>query len=154
MGAGKTVVGSELAKIMGCRFIDTDAFIEKEQGIPVKAIFAAHGEAYFRELEHEACVKISSMKNCVVSTGGGTLTFERNAELLKKSGTVVFLDASFDTICERIGDSGKRPLFNDTESARALYDERKSKYQSVSDFSVDGDMSARKTALTIASYFK
>ena len=55
MGSGKTVVGKELAKILGVKFVDTDELIEKEQGVAIKAIFAIHGEDYFRDLEHEVC---------------------------------------------------------------------------------------------------
>lgn len=154
MGSGKTVVGNELSKIMGRKFVDTDELIEQEQGVAVKAIFAAHGEDYFRDLEFECCKKVSEMKNCVVSTGGGALTFARNAEVLKKSGKIVFLDASFDVICDRIGNSNNRPLFRDREKAHELYTERKSKYLSAADYVVDGDMSARKTAMSIAEIFK
>ena len=154
MGSGKTVVGKELAKIMGCRFVDTDELIEKEQGIAVKAIFAARGEDYFRELEKEACKKIGETKNCVVSTGGGTLIFKENVDAVKKSGKVVFLDASFDTICARIGESTSRPLFQDREKAFELYNERREKYLEAADYVVDGNNSARKTALDIASVFK
>nr|MCR5208438.1 shikimate kinase [Eubacterium sp.] len=119
-----------------------------------KAIFAAHGEEYFRSLEKEVCKKIGETKNSVVSTGGGALTFPENVEAVKKSGKVVFLDASFETICERIGDNTTRPLFQDLDKAKALYDERRDKYLSAADYVVDGDMSARKTALTIAAIFK
>jgi len=155
MGAGKSVVGRELAKIMGCRFVDTDELIEKEQGIAVKAIFAVRGEEYFRELEYELCKKLAATKNSVISTGGGTLTFQRNADELKKGrGKIVFLDASFEVICERIGDNSTRPLFKDLESARALYEERRKKYLAVSDYVIDGDMSARKAAITISQIFK
>lgn len=154
MGSGKTVVGNELSKIMGRKFVDTDELIEQEQGVAIKAIFATHGEDYFRDLEFECCKKVSEMKNCVVSTGGGALTFERNAEVLKKSGKIVFLDASFDVICDRIGNSNNRPLFRDREKAYELYEERKSKYLSAADYVVDGDMSARKTAMNIAEMFK
>ncbi len=155
MGSGKTVVGRELSKLMGCRFIDTDELIEKEQGIAIKAIFAARGEEYFRELEYELCKKLALTKNSVISTGGGTLTFKRNVEELKRGrGKIVFLDASFDTICERIGDSSTRPLFRDVESARALYDERRIKYLEAADYVIDGDLSARKAALNIAQIFK
>ncbi len=154
MGSGKTVVGNELSKIMGRKFVDTDELIEQEQGVAIKAIFATHGEDYFRDLEFECCKKVSEMKNCVVSTGGGALTFERNAEVLRKSGKIVFLDASFDVICDRIGNSNNRPLFRDREKAYELYEERKSKYLSAADYVVDGDMSARKTAMNIAEMFK
>lgn len=154
MASGKTVVGKELAKIMGCKFIDTDEMIEEETGMAIKAIFAARGEDYFRELEHDACKRIAQMKNCVVSTGGGALTFERNVKEIKNGGKIVFLDASFDVICERIGDSTTRPLFQDRQKAKELYDERKDKYLAAADFVINGDMSARKTALEIASLFK
>lgn len=154
MGSGKTTVGTELAKIMGRKFIDTDELIEKEQGIAIKAIFAAHGEDCFRELEYECCKSVADMKNCVVSTGGGALTFQRNVDVLKTGGKIVFLDASFEVICDRIGNSKTRPLFQDREKAKALYDERKSKYLAAADYVVDGDMSARKTAIEIAEMFR
>lgn len=154
MGSGKTVVGTELSKIMGRKFIDTDEMIEQEQGVAIKAIFATHGEDYFRDLEFECCKKIADMKNCVVSTGGGALTFQRNVDAIKGNGKVVFLDADFDVICERIGNSNTRPLFQDRDKARALYDERKSKYLAAADIVIDGNMSARKTAMEIAALFK
>ena len=154
MGSGKTVVGKELAKIMGRKFVDTDEIIEAEQGVAVKAIFAAHGEEYFRDLEHECCKKISEYKNCVVSTGGGALTFQRNVDVLKNSGKIVLLDADFDVICSRIGNSNTRPLSQDREQARELYDTRKSKYLAAADIVIDGNMSARKTAMDIAQMFK
>ena len=154
MGCGKTVVGKELAKIMGRKFVDTDELIEKEQGIAIKAIFAARGEEYFRELEYEMCKKTAKMKNCVISTGGGALTFERNAKALKEGGKIVFLDASFDIICERIGNSHNRPLFEDREKAKVLYEQRKEKYRAAADYVINGDLSARKAALDIADIFK
>ncbi len=154
MGSGKTVVGKELSKILGVKFIDTDELVEKKQGIPIKAIFASYGEEYFRELEYEVCKDVASEKNCVISTGGGALTFDRNVEAIKSSGAkVVFLDASFDVICERIGSTNTRPLFKDKQKAKELYDERKDKYLKASDYVIDGDMSARKTALDIAEMF-
>lgn len=154
MGSGKTVVGKELAKIMGYKFVDTDELIEKEQGVAIKAIFATHGEDYFRDLEHEMCKKVATMKNCVVSTGGGAMTFERNVKAIKDGSSVVFLDASFDVVCDRIGDSTTRPLFQDKTKAKELYDVRKDKYLAASDYVVNGDNSARKTALEIADIFK
>lgn len=154
MGSGKTVVGNELAKIMGRKFVDTDELIEKEQGVAIKAIFAARGEDYFRDLEWECCKKVSQLKKCIVSTGGGAVTFERNVEALKQGGKIVFLDADFDTVCDRIGNSKTRPLFQDKEKAKALYDERKPKYLAAADYVISGNMSARKTAMEIAELFK
>lgn len=154
MGCGKTTVGTELAKIMGRRFIDTDEMIERQQGIAIKAIFTVHGEEYFRDLEHQCCSEISALKNCVVSTGGGALTFQRNVDVLKNGGKIVFLDTDFDVICDRIGNSNNRPLFQDREKAFELYNERKDKYLNAADIVIDGNMSARKTAMDIANMFR
>ena len=154
MGSGKTVVGKELAKIMGTKFVDTDEMIEQEQGIAIKAIFTIHGEEYFRDLEYEACKKVSQFNGAVVSTGGGAMTFERNVEAIKQGSSVVFLDADFDVICDRIGNSSSRPLFQDREKAHELYNQRRDKYLQAADYVIDGNMSARKTALQIAQIFK
>ena len=154
MGAGKTVVGKELAKIMGRKFVDTDEMIEEETGISIPAIYAARGEEYFRELEYEMCKKTANLKNVVVSTGGGAMTFERNVEAIKKGSKVVFLDASFDVICDRVGDASSRPLFKNKENAKKLYDERREKYLAAADYIINGNISARKTALNIADLFK
>ena len=154
MGSGKTVVGKELAKILGVKFVDTDELIEKEQGVAIKAIFATHGEDYFRDLEYEMCKKVAEMNGVVVSTGGGAMTFKRNVDAIKEGSKVVFLDASFDVICDRIGDSSTRPLFQDKEKAKKLYDERKDKYLSAADYVINGDMGARKTAIQIAEIFR
>ena len=154
MGSGKTVVGKELAKILGVKFVDTDELIEEEQGVAIKAIFATHGEDYFRDLEYEMCTKVAEMNGVVVSTGGGAMTFKRNVDAIKEGSKVVFLDASFDVICDRIGDSTTRPLFQDKEKAKKLYDERKDKYLSAADYVINGDMGARKTAMQIAEIFR
>ena len=154
MGSGKTVVGKELAKILGVKFVDTDELIEKEQGVAIKAIFATHGEDYFRDLEYEMFRKVAEMNGVVVSTGGGAMTFKRNVDAIKEGSKVVFLDASFDVICDRIGDSTTRPLFQDKEKAKKLYDERKDKYLSATDYVINGDMGARKTAMQIAEIFR
>ena len=154
MGSGKTVVGKELAKITGRRFVDTDELVEKKQGIPIKAIFEIYGEDFFRDLEHEVCAETAELKNSVISTGGGAVTFERNVNALKKGGKIVFLDADFDTICARIGDSTTRPLFQDREKARALFDERRPNYEAAADIVIDGSMSAYKTAMTLAEMLR
>ena len=82
------------------------------------------------------------------------MTFERNVEAIKQGSSVVFLDAGFDVICDRIGNSSSRPLFQDREKAHELYNQRRDKYLQAADYVIDGNMSARKTALQIAQIFK
>ena len=154
MGSGKTVVGKELAKIMGRRFVDTDQLVEARSGVSIPAIFQVHGEDYFRELERAACAEAAEIPNCVIATGGGALTFDENVRTLRTTGKIVLLDASFEVICQRVGNGANRPLFRDPVQAKALYDARQAKYRAAADYVVDGDASARKTALTIADLFR
>lgn len=154
MGSGKTVVGKELAKIMGRRFVDTDELVEQRSGVSIPAIFQVHGEDYFRDLERAACQAAAEIPNCVISTGGGALTFDENVQVLRATGKIVLLDASFDVICQRVGSGANRPLFQNPVQAKALYDERQAKYKAAADYVVDGDASARKTALYIAQLFR
>lgn len=154
MGAGKTSVGRELSKITGRKFVDTDELIEDEQGKAVSSIFAEKGEEYFRNLEYEMCVKTADMKNAVISTGGGAVTFERNVKALKKGAKIVFIDTPFDVICDRVGDAATRPMFKNRENAQKLFIERREKYLAAADFVVNGNQSVKKIALEIAELVK
>lgn len=154
MGAGKTSVGRELSKITGRKFVDTDELVEEKQGKPVSTIFAEKGEDYFRDLEYETCVKTAQMKNAVISTGGGAVTFERNVKALKKGAKIVFIDTPFEVICNRVGDASTRPMFKNRENAQKLFNARREKYLSAADFVVNGNQSVRKIALEIAELVK
>ena len=105
-------------------------------------------------MERAACAEAAEIPNCVISTGGGALTFDENVRILRTTGKIVLLDASFDVICQRVGNGANRPLFRDPVQAKALYDARQAKYRAAADYAVDGDASARKTALTIADLFR
>ena len=138
MGAGKTSVGKELANRHNLKFIETDEYIEKKQNMTIKEIFEKYGEDYFRDLENEVTREISNSENCVVSTGGGLMTYKRNSDLLIDN-IVIFLDASFEMICKRLENDTTRPLFQNIENAKKLYDKRKSIYKDVSNLTIDAD---------------
>ena len=140
MGAGKTSVGKELANRHNLKFIETDEYIEKKQNMTIKEIFEKYGEDYFRDLENEVTSEISNSENCVVSTGGGLMTYKRNSDLLIDN-IVIFLDASFEMICKRLENDTTRPLFQNIENAKKLYDKRKNIYKDVSNLTIDADCS-------------
>lgn len=149
MGSGKSRIGRELAEITGRKLVDTDELIEKEQGVPISRIFAEHGENYFRELEFEMCRKTADMKDAIISTGGGAMTFQRNVQAIKKGAVVVFLDTDFDIICKRVGDASTRPLFKNRENAKKLFNERREKYIAASDIIINGNQFPAKVAAEI-----
>ena len=84
MASGKTTVGKALAEEIEIEYVDTDEFLIETYGMDIPAIFAKHGEDYFRDLEHEIAKKVTELPRGVISTGGGMLTFDRNGEVLKK----------------------------------------------------------------------
>ena len=154
MGTGKTVVGKELAKYLNYSFIDMDELIEQEQKITIKEIFAKYGEEYFRDLEYEICKRISETQKTVVSTGGGTMVYKRNVDVIKQNNILIFLDSSFEVICERIGENDTRPLFQDKNKAKKLYEERKDKYTNVADYIVEADGTVEEVANKIINILK
>ena len=141
MGVGKGSVAREIVRQSGMIAIDTDDIIESMENRRIKKIFATEGEPYFRDLEKRVSEWLSeSVDNTLISTGGGFYKVPK----LKSIGTVVLLDASFKTIYKRIIDHPnaakklkKRPLFQETEKAEALYDEREPQYKALADIVVD-----------------
>lgn len=107
----------------------------------IKAIFEEDGENYFRKLEQKMAKWLEkSVKNCVISTGGGFYKVTN----LSKIGTVVYLKSSFEGILKRLKEHenaetklAKRPLLSDLEKAKKLFDEREKAYESKADVIID-----------------
>ncbi|WP_460795449.1 shikimate kinase [Microbacterium sp. GXF0217] len=112
MGAGKTSVGRRVAKHLGVPFIDTDKRVVVQHG-PIPDIFAAHGEAHFRELERVAVAE-AVRKGGVVSLGGGAVTDDGTRKLLQEE-PVVFLSVSREAVAERIRGTGRPLLAGDED---------------------------------------
>src|SRR5690606_1185018 len=72
MGAGKTAVGTALARILGVPFLDSDAEIVKAANREIAEIFERDGEAFFREKESQVITRLlAAPRKSVLSTGGG-----------------------------------------------------------------------------------
>ncbi len=101
-GTGKTTVGRQVAKLLSWRFIDIDEEISFELGQDISQVFASQGEPTFRDLEHKKLLEVVADDNLIISTGGGILTDERNQTVMAKSGFTICLEASIDTIINRL----------------------------------------------------
>lgn len=117
MSTGKTSVGQEVARRLGCRFVDMDAEIERRAGKTIPGIFAEDGETAFRRMEATLCEELSAGQpgeRVVIATGGGALVDPANRARMMGCGTVVCLTCDVDEILRRVGEeSGKeRPLLD------------------------------------------
>jgi len=141
MGIGKGTTARAFSKKFGVYILDTDDLIESKENKEVKSIFAKKGEAYFREAEQATANWIEkSVKGTFISCGGGFYKVKN----LKKLGTVVLLDASFEWIHNRLKTAknskaklAKRPLFSQVKEAKKLYNKRKKDYIALADVIVD-----------------
>ena len=111
MGAGKTTIGKKLAKALEYEFIDTDEWIEKEQGRKISDIFAEDGEAVFRDMETDLLKRLQESEGkFVLSIGGGMPVREENRALLRNLGIVIYLKTSKEEIIRRVSGNKNRPL--------------------------------------------
>jgi len=133
MGTGKTTVARLLADRLGYRAVDTDDEIVRRAGKTIAEIFAAEGEAWFRDLETQVLRDILAGDGQVVATGGGAVLREENRRLMLSAGWVVALAADPETLAARLArpaEAGVRPLLagDAGERVRALMEARKHAY--------------------------
>jgi shikimate kinase len=101
---GKTTVGPIVAARLGWKFVDADEELEREAGQTIQQIFAAEGEAGFRDREQANLQRLAQVPKCVIATGGGIVLREPNREHLRGTGLVAWLTASPALIWQRMQD--------------------------------------------------
>jgi shikimate kinase len=129
MGAGKTTVGRELARILNWQFCDLDARIEAASGRSVPAIFAEDGEPAYRRMEARHLRQLLETledEPAVIALGGGAFVQDDIRQILRDhDANVVHLEVEFDEALRRCAQpAGVRPLFKDPEQARLLHEQR------------------------------
>jgi len=110
MGTGKTETGRALAAMVGLDFADTDRIVEEREGLSVARIFKEKGEAYFREQEEAVCLELAERTGLVLATGGGVPAGRKGFSALASKGQVFLIEASVDSILDRLGADASRPL--------------------------------------------
>jgi len=120
MGAGKTAVGTQLARILGVPFIDSDSEIERAAQMSVAEIFARDGEAFFRARESEVLSRLMNARPAVLSTGGGAFLSETNRATIAKRGTSVWLKADLEILWNRVRHKTTRPLLRTDDPKATL----------------------------------
>ncbi|MCB1367747.1 MAG: shikimate kinase [Rhodobacteraceae bacterium] len=110
MGAGKTAVGTALAKAIAVPFIDSDAEIEKAANLTIAEVFECYGEAFFREKEALVLARLLEDAPCILSTGGGAFLQAANRAIIAERGLAVWLKADRDLLWSRVRHKTTRPL--------------------------------------------
>jgi len=131
MGAGKTSIGRRLANLLHLPFLDADSEIEKAANLSIAEIFAAYGEAHFREGEKRVVMRLLSNGPAVLATGGGAYLNEETRQRCRTEGVTIWLKADVPVLLERVRKKGNRPLLerDDPESVmRRLLSEREPVY--------------------------
>ena len=161
MAAGKTYIGTHLARFYGYEFLDADQLIVERYG-EVSEIFEIFGEAHFRELERKTIEEVLTSpvyRNTVFSLGGGAPMTDSVAELLKDE-CVVYILVDAETVTPRITGNKTRPLLqpNPVERWTDIFERRRSRYEELAHFTLDArggrpitEMTAEIQAYVIAS---
>ena len=139
MGAGKTAVGTQLARNLRVPFIDSDEEIERATNLSIAEIFEREGEPFFRDKETRVLSRLLVGTPMVLSTGGGAFLAAANREAIALNGVSVWLRADLDLLWHRVRHKTTRPILRTTdprETLRALFVARTPVY-ALADVAVD-----------------
>lgn len=142
MGCGKTSVSLAMHKKYGKTVVEADDIIVEKVGMSINEIFAQHGEEYFRDQETAVLVDMADQKDVIVSCGGGMILRPQNVSLMKENGVIVLLDATPETILERLKDDDSRPKLRGrktVEGIQELKSKRAAAYAGAADLTIDTD---------------
>ncbi len=139
MGAGKTAIGSALARRLEVPFLDSDVEIEKAANQTIAEIFERDGEVFFRQRETEVIARLLEGPPCLLSTGGGAFLRNENREMISEKGLSVWLRADLSLLWQRVRHKTTRPLLHTDdprETLAAIQKERDPVY-ALADVAVD-----------------
>lgn len=122
MGAGKTAIGTQLARLLDVPFIDSDDAIVAAANRSIAEIFERDGEAFFRQKETQVLERLLEGPACILSTGGGAFMSQVNRQIIADKGVSVWLRADLDLLWNRVRHKTTRPLLR-TANPRATLKE-------------------------------
>lgn len=139
MGAGKTAIGTELARMMGVPFIDSDDEIERAANMSITEIFARDGEAFFRQKEAQVIARLLAGTPGVLSVGGGAFLSPETRDRISTQGVSVWLRADLELLWVRVRQKTARPLLRTPNPRQTLADllEQRDPIYALADLTVD-----------------
>ena len=136
-GCGKSTIGKYIAEKLGREFLDLDEYIVSFSGRTIAEMFE-EGEPVFRREETNSLRAVAQKEALIVATGGGVVVTPGNEEIMRKSGTVIFIDSSVESILKNSALEG-RPLLKNKNRIFDLYNNRIGLYRSAATYTVENN---------------
>lgn len=140
-GSGKTTTAKLLGEKLNREVIEIDEIIAKRVGMNIPELIAKEGWEAFRDHEAIVTAEASQKTNAIISTGGGVVLRPENVAALKRSSSIVCLQANTSILERRIGNSNNRPALTAQQNLAAeleqVASERKKLYESAADFMIE-----------------
>lgn len=142
MGAGKSAVGRQLARMLHMVFVDSDEEIESRTGVDIPFIFEKEGEEGFRKREAMVIDDLSAREGVVLATGGGAVVDPQSRSHLGARGFVVYLHTTVQQQLARTKKGRERPLLEQGDRGEILEElmvSRDPMYREIADLVVETD---------------
>ena len=123
-GSGKSTIGAALSEQLDFSFIDIDDRIVQSEGVSIAEIFAQQGEGRFRELERNTVLELDLSSPSILALGGGAWMQDEIRDFLAPIATIIYLEASLESILQRLKDNNARPLLGDLSKRKEVLEQQ------------------------------
>ncbi|MBO2535012.1 MULTISPECIES: shikimate kinase [Rummeliibacillus] len=153
MGSGKSAIGRRLSYFLRMPYYDMDKEIVRREKMTIPEIFEKKGEAYFRKIETEFLRNFRD-EFCIISTGGGVAVNAENRKIMRQTGLVLFLDATFPDIWKRIHKDKNRPIVQRStkKELEDLFYQRRRCYKSAAHINIRTEGRSLRQIVEYAAY--
>lgn len=150
MGAGKTCIGTRLARKLGMGFVDADDEIETAADCTIEEIFAQYGEQAFRDGERRVIARLLDGDPRVVATGGGAFVNQETRDNVRRQGISVWLKADIDVLLQRVSRRNNRPLLKNGDKRQTLERLIEERYPTYGEADLTVESGAESPDITVA----
>src|SRR5512135_1696058 len=152
-GAGKSLIGKEIAHRLNFRFIETDELIRQRTGLSLGETLASLGDEMFIQLEEKVVLQLGNFDNCVVSPGGSVIYSQKAMDFLTQRSFVIFLTVPVEVILDRVEPQRGVVRLQD-KSLKDLFNERLPLYEKYANQTISANREVRLVAEEIVGIIK
>lgn len=121
-GAGKSTLGALLGEALNLPFVELNAAIEEQSGMPVSEVIALYGQEGYRKLESQAVSRIIATHDAMIlAVAGGIVAEPDTFNTLLGHFHTIWLRTSPDEHMQRVRAQGdERPMAGNPEAMEQL----------------------------------